>query len=235
MELVEGEDLSEVMGRRPMPVDEAVEVCCQIAEGLEEAHEKGIIHRDLKPANVKLTPEGKIKVLDFGLARAFSGETTSEEDVSSAPTMTAAMTQSGTVLGTAAYMSPEQARGKELDRRTDIWAFGVMLFEMLTGESLFAGETASDTLAGILKTEPDWDALPDETPPQVERVLRRCLSKEPRQRLRDIGEARVRLENPAAESGIYTGAIPPWSCPSNDVATGCPGGCLPSVCWRWAG
>ncbi len=219
MELVEGEDLSEVLKRGAVTVDEAVDIARQIAEGLEEAHEKGIIHRDLKPANVKRTPEGKVKVLDFGLARALSGQTAVEEHVSSAPTMTAAMTQTGTVLGTAAYMSPEQARGKEVDRRTDIWAFGVLLFEMLTGKQLFAGETASDTLAGILKTEPDWDDLPDDLPPQVERVLRRCLSKDPRQRLRDIGEARVRLENPGAESGILTGAISAVSLPDDKPRT----------------
>jgi eukaryotic-like serine/threonine-protein kinase len=207
MELVDGDDLSEVIKRGALPVDEAVEIARQIAEGLEEAHEKGIIHRDLKPANVKRTPDGKVKVLDFGLARAFAGQTAGEEQVNSAPTMTAAMTQAGTVLGTAAYMSPEQARGFEVDRRTDIWAFGVILFEMLTGDQLFAGETASDTLADILKTDPDWKDLPDDLPLQVERVVRRCLLKDPRQRLRDIGEARVRLEDPAAESGVFTGAI----------------------------
>jgi len=207
MELVAGEDLSEVLKRGPVPVDEAVDIARQIAEGLEEAHEKGIIHRDLKPANVKLTPDGKVKVLDFGLARAFAGQTAGEEAVSSAPTMTAAMTQVGTVLGTAGYMSPEQARGKEVDRRTDIWAFGIILFEMLTGKKTFVGETASDTLAGILKSEPDWDALPKEMPHQVERVLRRCLAKDPRQRLRDIGEARVRLEDPTAESTLLSGPM----------------------------
>ncbi len=207
MELVEGEDLSEILRRGPLPVDEAVDVARQIAEGLEEAHEKGIIHRDLKPANVKRTPDGKVKVLDFGLARAYAGQTAGEGQLTSAPTMTAAMTLAGTVMGTAAYMSPEQARGKEMDRRTDIWAFGVILFEMLTGRQLFAGETASDTMAGILKSEPAWEALPPGLPFQVERVLRRCLAKEPRQRLRDIGEARVRLEDPDSESGLHTGAL----------------------------
>jgi Tol biopolymer transport system component len=207
MELVEGEDLSEILRNGALPVDDAVEIARQIAEGLEEAHEKGIVHRDLKPANVKRTPDGRVKVLDFGLARAFSGHTTGEEDISSAPTMTAAMTQAGTILGTAAYMSPEQARGQEVDRRTDIWAFGVILFELLTGKRLFAGETASDTLADILKSEPDWDELPDELPHQVERVLRRCLSKDPRKRLRDIGEARVRLDDPEAESQVFASGV----------------------------
>ena len=207
MELVEGEDLASELRKGPLSVDDAVEVARQIAEGLEEAHEKGIVHRDLKPANIKRTPDGRVKVLDFGLARVFSGESAVEESVTSAPTMTAAMTQVGTVLGTAAYMSPEQARGHEVDRRADIWAFGVILFEMLTGKQTFVGETASDTLAGILKSEPEWERLPDELPFQVERVLRRCLAKDPRQRLRDIGEARVRLEDPTAESGMFSGPI----------------------------
>ncbi|HPF69235.1 MAG TPA: protein kinase, partial [Candidatus Krumholzibacteria bacterium] len=207
MELVEGRDLAAILKGGPLPVDEAVDVARQIAEGLEEAHEKGIVHRDLKPANVKRTPEGKVKVLDFGLARAYAGQAAGEEAVSSAPTMTAAMTQVGVVLGTAAYMSPEQARGKEVDRRADIWAFGVILFEMLTGKQAFVGETASDTLAGILKSEPEWSALPAGLPFQVERVLRRCLAKDPRQRLRDIGEARVRLQHPEAESGAFSGAL----------------------------
>ncbi len=207
MELVEGEDLSELLKRGPVPTEDAVDIARQIAEGLEEAHEKGIVHRDLKPANVKRTPDGKVKVLDFGLARAYAGEAAGEEAVSSAPTMTAAMTLVGTVMGTAAYMSPEQARGKEVDRRADIWAFGVILYEMLTGKQLFLGETASDTLAGILKSEPEWDDLPTDLPYQLDRVLRRCLAKDPRQRLRDIGEARVRLEDPEAESGLFSGPI----------------------------
>ena len=207
MELVDGEDLAEILRQGPLSVDDAVDIARQIAEGLEEAHEKGVVHRDLKPANVKRSSDGKVKVLDFGLARAFSGQTATEEDVSSAPTMTAAMTQVGTVLGTAAYMSPEQARGKEVDRRADIWAFGVVLFEMLSGRQVFAGETASDTLAGILKSDPEWDRLPDDLPFQVERVLRRCLAKDPRQRLRDIGEARVRLDDPDSESMMFSGPM----------------------------
>ena len=147
--------------------------------------------------------------------------------MASAPTMTAAMTQAGTVLGTAAYMSPEQARGQEVDRRADIWAFGVILFEMLTGQQLFAGETASDTLAGILKTDPDWEQLPEDLPFQVERVLRRCLAKDPRQRLRDIGEARVRLEDPEAESGMFSGPVPAWRAgrPADASALACRGRC----------
>jgi len=209
MELVEGMDLSDALRDRPLPVDEAVDVARQIAEGLEDAHEKGIVHRDLKPANIKLTSDGKVKILDFGLARVFSDNPAAEGDVSSSPTMTAAMTQVGAVLGTAAYMSPEQARGKEVDRRADIWAFGVILYEMLTGRNIFIGDTISDTLAGILKTEPEWDELPKGVPFQVERVLRRCLAKDPRQRLRDIGEARVRLEDPNAVSGLFSSSITP--------------------------
>lgn len=205
MELARGQELAQRIAKGALPLDEAVEIARQIAAGLEEAHEKGIVHRDLKPANVMISDDGKVKVLDFGLARAFAGEATGEEDLVNSPTITAAMTQAGTILGTAAYMSPEQARGKSVDRRADIWAFGVILFEMLTGQQLFAGDTITDTLAGILKTEPDWEALPRDLPPHVERVLRRCLSKDPRQRLRDIGEARIRLEGRHVE----TGAPPP--------------------------
>jgi len=210
MEMVEGDDLSEVLKNGALSVEDAVDIAKQIADGLEEAHENGIVHRDLKPANVKRTPDGKVKVLDFGLARAMAGQSSEDDQsISSTPTMTAAVTQAGVILGTAAYMSPEQARGLPVDRRTDIWAYGVILFEMLTGKQLFAGETISDTLAGILKTEPDYKELPEGLPHQVERVIRRCLTKNARQRLRDIGEARIRLEEPDAESGFFTGPITP--------------------------
>lgn len=209
MELVEGDDLSVVLGRGALPVDDAIDIAKQIAEGLEEAHEHGVVHRDLKPANVKRTPDGKVKILDFGLAMALAGQTPAEEGhISNMATLTA-MTQAGMILGTAAYMSPEQARGLAVDRRTDIWAFGVVLFEMLSGRRLFEGETITDTLAGILKTDPDWGSLPDALPHQIERVLRRCLTRDPRQRLRDIGEARVRLEQPDAESGVFSAPIQP--------------------------
>jgi Tol biopolymer transport system component/aminoglycoside phosphotransferase (APT) family kinase protein len=201
MELVEGEDLAERLRRGSIPVDEALAIAKQIAEALEEAHEKGIVHRDLKPANVKLTPGGKVKVLDFGLAKAWAGDAagaTSSADLSQSPTLAHTGTAAGLILGTAAYMSPEQARGKPVDRRADIWAFGVVVYEMLTGRRLFGGETVSDVLAAVLTREPDWTALPAGTPPTVRRLLGRCLDRDPRRRLRDIGEAVVLLADPAA-------------------------------------
>ncbi|MCU0506714.1 MAG: serine/threonine protein kinase, partial [Chloroflexi bacterium] len=193
MELVEGEDLAERLKRGKVPVDEAVAIATQVAEALEEAHEKGIVHRDLKPANVKLTPDGKAKVLDFGLAKAWSGEgpgATSSADLSQSPTLAQTGTAAGIILGTAAYMSPEQARGKAVDKRADIWAFGVLLFEMLTGRRLFEGETVSDVLASVLARDVDWSRLPAGTPASVRHVLARCLERDPRQRLRDIADAR---------------------------------------------
>src|SRR5450759_3951059 len=160
MELVPGETLAERIKRDgAVPVEESLTIAKQIAEALEAAHEKGIIHRDLKPANVKLTPEGKVKVLDFGLAKAFAGDGTNE-DPSNSPTLSRAATMQGVILGTAAYMSPEQARGKSVDKRTDIWAFGCVLYEMLTGKRAFEGETVSDILAAVVRAEPDWTALP---------------------------------------------------------------------------
>ncbi|MCL4819655.1 MAG: serine/threonine-protein kinase [Vicinamibacteria bacterium] len=204
MELVEGEDLAARLKLGAIPVDEAIAIAEQIAEALEEAHEKGIVHRDLKPANVKVTSDGKVKVLDFGLAKAFSADPMSSSgshDLSQSPTLaTAAGTQAGVILGTAAYMSPEQARGKVVDRRADIWAFGVVLFEMLTGRRLFAGETVSDTLAAVLTREVDWRALPAKTPSAVVRLLHRCLERDARQRLQAIGEARIALSAPAADA-----------------------------------
>ena len=195
LELVEGETLQERMARGRIPLDEALPIARQIAEALEEAHEHGIVHRDLKPANVKLTPEGQVKVLDFGLAKAFGGEAdASPSDASRSPTLTREGTEAGVILGSAAYMSPEQARGKRVDKRADIWAFGVVLFEMLTGRRLFQGETVTDTLAAVLKTDPNWSLLPAETPSRVRELLRRCLDRDPHQRLRDMGDARVELE-----------------------------------------
>ncbi|MEN8008520.1 MAG: protein kinase [Candidatus Krumholzibacteriota bacterium] len=204
MELAEGEDLSAIIARGPVPVDETLKIARDIARGMEEAHNSGIIHRDLKPANVKVSADGKVKVLDFGLARAFAGESTSEEEPLNSPTITAAMTGAGVILGTAAYMSPEQARGTSVDRRSDIWSFGAVLYEMLTGKRLFQGDTISDTLAGILKTDPDWDALPDDTPDTVRLLLVRCLDRDRTQRLQDIGEARILLSGDGVSS-LYSG------------------------------
>ncbi|HEY7818966.1 MAG TPA: serine/threonine-protein kinase, partial [Vicinamibacteria bacterium] len=183
LELVEGEELAERLKRGAMPVDEAIAIAKQIAEGLEAAHEKGIVHRDLKPANVKLAKDGTVKILDFGLAKAYEGEPGTDGALSQSPTMSPEMTGAGIILGTAAYMSPEQARGKPVDKRADVWAFGVLLFEMLTGRRLFQGESVSDTLAEVLRQEIPWSAIPAETPAAVTRLLRRCLDREPRERL----------------------------------------------------
>ncbi len=192
MELVEGRTLAERLTSGPILADEAIPIAGQIAEGLESAHEKGIIHRDLKPANVKITPAGTVKLLDFGLAKAVQPDPSST-DTENSPTITVEASQAGVILGTAAYMSPEQARGLKVDRRTDIWAFGVVLFEMLTGKRAFAGPTTSDTLAAVLKSEPDFSLLPSDLPPKVDYLLRRCLRKNEQERLRDIGEARIWL------------------------------------------
>jgi len=192
MELVEGDTLAERIRRGPLPLEQALKFCLQIAEGVEAAHEKGIIHRDLKPANVKITPDDKVKILDFGLAKAFY-EGTPASDLSKSPTITEQMTEPGVILGTAAYMSPEQAKGRPVDKRTDIWAFGCILYECLTGKRAFTGETVSDTMAAILRAEADWNSLPADTPGNVRTVLRRCLQKDPRERLRDIGDARVEM------------------------------------------
>ncbi len=189
LELVEGRDLSEILAKAVPPIPEALDICCQIAHALESAHDKGVVHRDLKPANIKITPEGKVKVLDFGLAKPAP----SQPDISS-KTLTSDHTVPGMILGTAAYMSPEQARGKTVDRRTDIWSFGCILWEILTGQSLFSGETVSDTLAKVLESAPPWDDLPADLPPGVRRVLDRSLRKDPAHRLRNIGDVVFDLE-----------------------------------------
>jgi serine/threonine-protein kinase len=200
LELVEGEELQQRIERGAIAVEEAIEIARQIAEGLEAAHDKGVVHRDLKPANVKLTPDGKVKVLDFGLAKAWAGDpvTGSSSDLSQSPTLAHTGTQAGVILGTAAYMSPEQARGKAVDRRADVWSFGAVLWEMLTGRPLFGGETLSDIMAAVLTQEPDWSALPAGTPASVRRLLRRALERDPRRRLQAIGEARLVLEDPGS-------------------------------------
>ncbi len=202
MELAEGTDLSERILQGPVPEEETLEIARQLAAGLEEAHERHVVHRDLKPANIKVSSEGKVKILDFGLARAFVGETAEEEALENSPTITAALTGGGVILGTAAYMSPEQARGKKVDRRADIWSFGVILFEMLSGKRLFEGETVSDTLAAVLRADIEWDRLPKTTSRGMRLLLERCLERDPRRRLRDVGEARIFLESGAMDSSI---------------------------------
>lgn len=197
MELVEGEDLAARISRGPLPVDEAIDLCRQLARALEAAHEKGVLHRDLKPANVRITPDDRVKVLDFGLAKSLDP---APEVADSSPTMTSlGATRAGVILGTAAYMSPEQARGKTLDKRADIWSFGCILFECLTGKPAFEGETVSDTLASVLRSDPDWAALSQDVPLRVRDLLERCLEKDVRNRLRDIGDAWVDLSR--SESG----------------------------------
>src|SRR5262245_19026096 len=196
MELGAGEDLAARLARGPLPVEDALSIARQIAEALEEAHRKGVVHRDLKPANVTVSEDGKVKVLDFGLAKLLKKEAQPAASLTSsqAPTV-APLTTAGAILGTVAYLSPEQARGKVVDERTDIWAFGALLFELLTGKRAFAGETASDTLASVLTAEPDWSALPAATPPAAVRLLRRCLVRDPHHRLQSIGDARIELEH----------------------------------------
>jgi Tol biopolymer transport system component len=195
MELVPGEDLAQRLLRGPVPVDETLKYARCIAEALEVAHERGVVHRDLKPANIRVTPDGEVKVLDFGLAKAYEPDPASGgRSLSMSPTLTSAGTAHGVILGTASYMSPEQARGRPVDRRADIWAFGCVIYELLTGRRAFEGETVSDTLAELLKTDPDLDRLPAETPSRLRRLFERCTRKDPRSRLRDIGDARVALE-----------------------------------------
>jgi serine/threonine protein kinase len=193
MELVEGSTLADRLQRGAISLDEALHLAKQIAEALEAAHEKGIVHRDLKPANIKIAPDGTVKVLDFGLAKAMEGET-SVPDMAKSPTISAMATHIGVILGTAAYMSPEQAKGKSVDRRADIWSFGVVLYEMLTGKHLFTGETVSEVLAHVITTEPSWDVLPASVPRSIQRLLHHCLTKDPKHRLQAIGDARIAIE-----------------------------------------
>jgi serine/threonine-protein kinase len=220
LELVEGPTLAERIAAGPLPLDEARAIAIQIAAALEAAHERGIVHRDLKPANVKVRPDGTVKVLDFGLAKAWEPPSSEHVDVSASPTFTTpAMTAAGIILGTAAYMSPEQARGASVDKRTDVWAFGCVLFEMLAGRHVFGGAgTVSDAIAAVLKSEPDWQALPANTPPHIRALLKRCLEKDPRHRLRDIGDAGLLLGDALSTS---------------EAAGSQPGATLPPVRPRW--
>jgi Tol biopolymer transport system component len=228
LELVEGEDLAARLKRGPLPLDDALAWARQVAEALEEAHERGIVHRDLKPGNVKVTPEGKVKVLDFGLAKAWSGDlqtgSRSSSDLSQSPTLAHTSTEAGLILGTAAYMSPEQARGKLLDKRSDVWAFGALLYEMLTARRLFDGETVSDVLAAVLTRQPEWTALPAATPRGVRRLLERCLERDPKIRLRDIGEARIALAGgaPSLPEPVARSAATrwPWAAAAGFAAAG---------------
>jgi Tol biopolymer transport system component len=215
MELVEGLTLAERTATGPIPIDEALATARQIAEGLEYAHERGIVHRDLKPSNVKVTPEGRVKILDFGLAKALAPDE-STSDISTSPTLSVGTTRAGIILGTAAYMSPEQAKGRKVDRRADIWAFGCVLYEMVSGKQCFQGESVSETLATVLMTEPDWTRLPESTPPHLRDLLRRCLNKDAKLRLRDIGEARIAIDE--ILSGPQAGEIPATSQAEGPVA-----------------
>jgi len=212
MELVDGPTLADRIAAAPIPADEALRIARQIADALEYAHERGIVHRDLKPANIKVTADDSVKVLDFGLAKALEGDAASI-DIANSPTITRMATQAGVLLGTAAYMSPEQAKAKPVDRRADIWAFGCVLYEMLTGKMAFSGETVTDTLAAVIKEEPDWSRLPVGTPARVRVLLQRCLQKDPRQRLRDIGDARISLDE------VIAGAAPEIASPVAEPAS----------------
>nr|MBA3949034.1 serine/threonine protein kinase [Acidobacteriota bacterium] len=224
MELVEGDDLSVRIARGALPMAEAVAIAIQVAGALEAAHERAIVHRDLKPGNIKVGDDGTVKVLDFGLAKVMDPSAGSNPDLMNSPTITSPATQMGMILGTAAYMSPEQARGRPVDRRADIWAFGVVLYEMLTGRRPFGGEDISLTLAAVLKEEADFTALPPDTPAAIRRLLRRCLEKDPRRRLSAIADARLELEESASDGG--DGAVVPgargrtWRTPALSAAAG---------------
>jgi serine/threonine protein kinase len=194
MELVEGATLADRIARGPIPLGEALPIAKQMAEALDAAHEHGVVHRDLKPANIKLRPDGIVKVLDFGLAKALD-PAEAPSSISQSPTITSpAMTRIGVILGTAAYMSPEQARGQAVDKRTDIWAFGCVLYEMLTGHVAFVGENVSDLLAAVLRSEPDWELLPLSVPLRIQDLLRCCLEKDVKNRRRDVGDVRIEIE-----------------------------------------
>src|SRR5512136_1268815 len=214
LELVEGQTLADRIKAGPIPVEEALKLALQIAEALEAAHEKGIIHRDLKPSNIKVTPEGKVKVLDFGLAKAYAGDR-EEVNLSNSPTLSDAATQQGVILGTAAYMSPEQARGKLVDKRADIWAFGCVLFEMLAGRSAFSGKDVTDLLAAVIRSEPEWRSLPENLHWRLRVVLERCLKKDARDRYHDISDVKADIQRVLiGPGGVFAqpiATIQPWT------------------------
>lgn len=218
MELVEGPTLAERIARGPTPIEEAMPVALQIAEALEFAHDRGVVHRDLKPANIKVTPDGRAKVLDFGLAKAMSADGL-PSDPACSPTLTMQATMAGVIMGTAAYMAPEQARGQSVDKRADVWAFGVVLYELLTGRQLFAGETVSDTLAGVLKGDLDLAA----TPAQVRPALERCLRRDPQLRWRSIGDVALMLTESTASTSApvpHPHGSAPWIAATAVLALG---------------
>ena len=223
LELVDGPTLAERLAKGALPITEAMRLAKHIAHALEAAHEKGIVHRDFKPANIKITPTGVVKVLDFGLAKATDAN--AGADLSKSPTGGMGGTQEGLILGTAAYMSPEQARGQRVDRRTDMWAFGCVVYEMVVGRVAFPGATVTDTLAAILGRDPDWTALPAATPTSVRRLLRRCLEKDPERRLHDMADARLDIED-ALNEPVGT-AVVRTPVEVHSIAIGC---CGP---WRW--
>ena len=220
MELVEGETLADRLNRSALRVDEALDIALQVAHGLEAAHEKGVVHRDLKPANIMVTEDNVAKILDFGIARAMQEQSTSTGESLDSPTITADYTKPGVVLGTAAYMSPEQARGRAVDKRADIWSFGAVLYECLTGRVLFAGETAADSMGAIMHREPDWQDLPEGTPPTVHLLLRRCLTKDRKHRLHDIADARVELQAAIADPTGSSLSLPQLTMSDDDRDTG---------------
>ena len=234
MELVEGETLADRLHRGPLAIEDTLQIARQIAEALEAAHQQGIIHRDLKPANIKIAADGRVKVLDFGLAKIFETTPTSL-DTTNSPTLMGG-TMHGVILGTAAYMSPEQARGRPVDQRTDIWALGCVIYEMLTGTQAFAGENMSDTVAAVLRSEPDWRALPPETPSRIRVLLKRCLQKDSRQRLHDVADARIEIDDRDADA--TPAAVSPRQTLRHRVAWVVPGVvsgvALASVLW-WVG
>ncbi len=204
MELVEGATLADRLNQGPLPIDEALSIATQICDGLEAAHERGVVHRDLKPANIKLLPDGTIKILDFGLARVLSDDASGQGGDS--PTMPGGRTELGSILGTAAYMSPEQARARPVDKRTDIWAFGCVLYEMLTGVPAFAGESTTDILADIVRKDPDWARVPPGVPDRVVELLHRCLEKNPKDRWRDIADVRIEIAQASRAPAVPSSA-----------------------------